>query len=746
MRRLRLLAVVVGFVAIVCLPSAQAPTAEFDVARIERATVLVMQTRIVDGVAQISCVSSGTIVSSDGLILTNAHGTLSNANCPGDSLIVSLSVRSGEPPVPSFRATVAQTDAGLDIALLRVNAEVNGQPVLPENLSLPFVELADSDSVRLDDTVFVVGYPGIGDDVVTTLQATVQGFNAEPRGGERSWLKVRGVGNDSDIPGTMSGGGAYNRAGLLIGIPATSPLARTVDSANCIQIQDTNRDSLINSSDACVPLGGSINALRPSNFGQVLLRSAQLGLAVKKPDGFASQSGLPPQVSRLFFAPSVNNGMPTTVLSSLPAGSSSVFLFFDYANMTPETVYELRVTVNGSTSPVFSLPPVRWSGGESGLWYIGLVGQPLPNGELLFALLIDGQLATEPRAIRVGGAAEPIPMFRSVAFLLTDGDQQTFGNGYILGVGSTVTAQFTYDNMRDGLEWTGIWYFNGVELEPRVGGIWQTGSSNGSQSTSFNVPSGLLPGRYRLELYIAGTLSALADFTVAGARQDIRPRVFSNARFTVASNDQEALVSRRIVSVTNAVQNIYAVFDWETLAPGTLWQMKWSVDDRVFFDSVTPWALAENGQNYITKLSAPTAIPDGRYKLELLMNGILLQSLEVEIGIGQLPLDLFQDSEGVLLQGRVIDSDSRLGVPDVTIIILSEEYSVVDFTGLAEQVYTSTVTDRNGRFQFSQLLSFGVPYSLIITADGYLPVTTDGVEVDETTENPLERDIYLIRG
>src|SRR5690606_37155514 len=103
------------------------PIADFDVARIQRASVLVMQTITVDGVAQITCVSSGTIVTPDGLILTNAHGTVMNANCPGDSIIVSLSVREGEPPVPSFRAFVTQSDPGLDIALLRINAEVNGQ-------------------------------------------------------------------------------------------------------------------------------------------------------------------------------------------------------------------------------------------------------------------------------------------------------------------------------------------------------------------------------------------------------------------------------------------------------------------------------------------------------------------------------------------------------------------------------------------------------------------------------------------
>ena len=214
----------------------------------------------------------------------------------------------------------------------------------------------------------------------------------------------------------MSGSGAYNRDGQLVGIPTTAPLSRTVDTANCIQIQDTNSDGLINSSDSCVPLGGSINAVRPSNFALPLLQSAQLDLTVTRPEAIQRFAGLAPSVRNLFFAPSVNNSMPTTVLSSLPTGISSLYLFFDYENMTPETVYELRVSVNGTTNPVFSLPPVRWSGGERGLWHIGLTGQPFPNGELSFSLLINGQLATEPRIIRVGGSPEETPTFRSIVF------------------------------------------------------------------------------------------------------------------------------------------------------------------------------------------------------------------------------------------------------------------------------------------------------------------------------------------
>ena len=67
---------------------------------------------------------------------------------------------------------------------------------------------------------------------------------------------------------------------------------------------------------------------------------------------------------------------------------------FDYLNMTPETVYEVRVTIDGIPTPDVSLAPVRWSGGERGLWYIGSSGQVLPNGVYEFTLVINAIAAS----------------------------------------------------------------------------------------------------------------------------------------------------------------------------------------------------------------------------------------------------------------------------------------------------------------------------------------------------------------
>jgi hypothetical protein len=80
-----------------------AQTESFDPARAQRATVYIMQTYTnARGQTVISCVGSGTLVSADGLILTNAHIALSSNTCRADKLVIGVTVRIGEAPVAQY--------------------------------------------------------------------------------------------------------------------------------------------------------------------------------------------------------------------------------------------------------------------------------------------------------------------------------------------------------------------------------------------------------------------------------------------------------------------------------------------------------------------------------------------------------------------------------------------------------------------------------------------------------------------
>jgi hypothetical protein len=725
--------------------AAQATLIDLD--RLERATVYIMQTDNVGTDLLVTCVSSGTVVSRDGLILTNAHSIVPSKTCKGQTLIIAMTSEIGEAPVPQYRAEIAQSDVGIDLALLRITRELDGRLVDSTSLRLPFVELADSSTVKLDETVTVIGYPGIGNDPVTSVRGTITGFVFEPSslGSGSSWLK-----SSAQIPGTMSGGGVYNQQSQLIAIPTTAPVTSTNGvSTNCVAIQDTNRDKVVNENDYCVPTGVFINAMRPSNFARPLLRGASIGLSletISTPITSTQTSGIP-TFKRLFFAASVNPaGMPSSVISSLPAGSNNLYLFFDYENMTPETVYELRVTTDNVPNATFSLSPVRWSGGINGMWYIGSGGQPWPNGVYEFTLFANG-VAAPSQKLTIGAAPTSDPIFSDITFGLLDSRGQPQGNGFVLPAGNIATARFIYRNLEDGLNWIAIWYLNGREFK-RVESTWNAGPNGASSSTSIEVAEGLLPGSYRLELYIKDRLQATSDFIIAGSQQGALPQIFTKLRFTAANSDEDAVTSASISNFPQDLNALYALFNWEQIAPGTLWTLRWLVDGVPFYDQTAPWNNPQSGENFLMRLTAPSGLPDGTYSVELRVNNVLLQKAQAQVGIGQLPIDRFARASGVQLRGHILDADTHQGISGVTVIIISEQFSVADFTWSQDQIFDLATTDSDGTFEISRSLAYSttdipVAYSAIISANGFLPLTADGIEVKADTPNPLDLTIYL---
>jgi S1-C subfamily serine protease len=724
----------------------------FNLARTQQATVLIMQARQIEDRIVITCVGSGTLVSRTGLILTNAHHVVTGQNCPGDQLIIALSTQLDAPPLPRFQAEIVSANAGLDLALLRIVRQNDGRVIDPDTLALPFVGLGDSEAMRLDSTVTAIGYPGIGEEPVTAEVGTLIGFAAEPSVAGTSWFKT-----SANARGVMAGGGAYNAAGELIGVITTAPVQRDAPGASCITIQDTNFDNAINNLDDCIVVGGPINVLRPSNFAEPLLRAASLGLAVSSPDIVLPRivDTRAPAFEYLGFAPSVNPaGMPTTIIRSLPAGSTSLYLFFDYANMTPETVYELRVTIDGIASPQLSLSPVRWSGGRQGLWYIGTIGQPLANGVYEFAMFLDGTPAGNARIV-VGAPPEAAPQFSDLVFGLLNAEGRPIGNGFVLPTGPTASAQFLYRNMTVGLSWTFIWYYEGQEVQRSDAGLtWlESDGPEGAKTISIQDPNGLLPGRYRLILYIDGRIASVSDFTLAGAPDGASSAIFLDQHFTSAASVNAARTAPAISSFAAGVSTLYAVFDWQRIAPGTLWQMRWTVDDDPFYTETLTWNAAENGEQLLLALSAPGGLPDGTYRLDLLVDQLLFSSAEARVGIGQLPIDRFSLATGVQMRGRIIDAVSGEGIVGASVFIVSEDFSVADFTRdwNQSQLFAQSITDGQGRFEIERLLQRDAPYSVVIWAEGYLPITADGVELNEDTypdlsNPPIEVEFAMMRG
>jgi hypothetical protein len=99
----------------------------------------------------------------------------------------------------------------------------------------------------------------------------------------------------------------------------------------------------------------------------------------------------------------------------------------------------------------------------------------------------------------------------SFATQVTDRREPTNPTTIFSNTVSQVYATFPYNGMRNGLNWTQIWYFNGVEFS-RDEDNWEWGSTD--RSYVFAKPVGA--GDYRLELYVNDDLVASGEFTVSG--------------------------------------------------------------------------------------------------------------------------------------------------------------------------------------------------------------------------------------
>jgi hypothetical protein len=178
--------------------------------------------------------------------------------------------------------------------------------------------------------------------------------------------------------------------------------------------------------------------------------------------------------------------------------------------------------------------------------------------------------------------------------------------------------------------------------------------------------------------------------------------------------------------------------------------MRWEVDDTVFYEQTAPWRAGNNGSGYSVRLTAPGGLPDGTYTLSLRINDILLEVSDVSVGIGQLEIDRLAQTGGVQLRGQIVDAVTREGIEGATFILISEDFSVADFTWQQEQIYALAVTDSNGEFEIDRLLQIDSPYSVLIEIEGYLPIARDAFtfteqNLEEIGGSPVEMYIPMTR-
>lgn len=337
-------------------PSLQA---DDDVEALQAATVQIFAKFQQGNRLRTAWTGTGTIISSDGLILTNAHVAAPNApglatlyndvellfQEPPDALVVALVDEVDEPPVETYFAEVLAADGPLDLAVIQIVATLDNKAV--RNLDLPFVPLGDSDKVKLGDEVRIFGFPGAGGDTITFTRGDVSGFESQDGVGNKAWIKT-----DATVSPGNSGGLGADAAGKIIGIPSF--------------VQEAT--------------GGAINRLRAIKYALPLIDAAEEGEEYESPYVVLGSGDESLTLDTWSLDYDIDDGCAIDPVDAYPADAQAVVAVFSFEEMTDKEQYLVAWYIdNEITATIIGL----WDSGDEGDCFpvsLHNYGDPMPTG------------------------------------------------------------------------------------------------------------------------------------------------------------------------------------------------------------------------------------------------------------------------------------------------------------------------------------------------------------------------------
>ena len=338
-------------------------------------------------------VGSGTILSPDGYILTNAHVAKPSAFGYGEEdpayMLVGLVEDESKAPVYSYAAEVVAADGFLDLALIHIFATADGDTVNSDDLNLPYVELGNSDDLHVGDHLSIFGFPTIGGNTITFTSGNFAGWTPQDQVGDRAWMKL-----DATIAGGNSGGLAANDNGQIVGVPTIASSGSDNDITDCRPVQDTNGDGVLDENDTCIPIGGFINGARPINLAKALILAANNGQEYASPfkiDGGGGGGGTEPGSGSEAFGSVTwvtldNKGNPEEEVDSYPSGTEVIAGSFEFSGMTDGQSWGMLWYYEGEEAGQGFF---EWGDGEEGVMTVSFNnndGSSLPDGTYVVEL------------------------------------------------------------------------------------------------------------------------------------------------------------------------------------------------------------------------------------------------------------------------------------------------------------------------------------------------------------------------
>ncbi|MFH1012855.1 MAG: trypsin-like peptidase domain-containing protein, partial [Candidatus Peregrinibacteria bacterium] len=152
---------------------------------------------------------SGTVISQDGLVLTNNHVIFDEVKQrPLDAFEVCVTFEMEKEPLCQYTAKLVAYDKELDLAILKMNpTDVFGE-ALP---ALKTIDYSQPATPKEEHMVQVIGYPASGGETITINKGQISGFD--------TFNGYKYFKTDTDFDHGSSGGTVLDENGNFIGVP-----------------------------------------------------------------------------------------------------------------------------------------------------------------------------------------------------------------------------------------------------------------------------------------------------------------------------------------------------------------------------------------------------------------------------------------------------------------------------------------------------------------------------------------------
>jgi len=194
-------------------------------------------------------------------------------------------------------------------------------------------------------------------------------------------------------------------------------------------------------------------------------------------------------------------------------------------------------------------------------------------------------------------------------------------------------------------------------------------------------------------------------------------------------------------SFKSGLKAVNGIFDFSNMKNGMNWAPIWYLDGEAVINKAYKWDSGAKGTQART-LSSKSSLPDGAYRLEIVVEGKILQKGEFTIGSTTTPANP-SSGDGVEVTGTIIDADTGKPIPGAVFLVLQPGITYDQWDGGKDAIFTIAQADKKGKFQLPDLLPRGESYTIVAGAEGYNDNYEDDVAVTNDTPDSVDLEITL---